>query len=433
MTEILDAQERAVALRLQGIHAVRTGQLEEARAAFLESLQYDPHNATTFLWLAGTATREREAYQYLEQARQLEPDHPQLARAAEGIHEHFSKKSSTRPSRQPSSTEKLEPPSSRPAVHASRAMPIRIVDTLLPLAWRLLSVAVLLIALIFFVTLLVELGREGDLGTLPKAIPAAARFTVEYLQNLFRGDLGEIASPFSSRPGTPVLEELRRALFKSLGLLAVSLLLAVIVGLYLGMAAAVRRKSRLSGMILFASAFGMSTPSFFAAMLLIWFGVWLYKTTGQHIVPIAGFGWDMHLLLPALVLAARPAAAVTRLSYNALIEILDADYIRTAKSKGLKQSVILTEHVLRNAGVPILTTIVVSLRFSLAILPIVEYIFSWPGIGLALLEAIQMQDVTAVVGLVLPLALLFVLVNLIADNLYVRIDPRLRDATVGAT
>ena len=121
----------------------------------------------------------------------------------------------------------------------------------------------------------------------------------------------------------------------------------------------------------------------------------------------------------------------TRLSYNSLAEILDADYVRTARSKGLRPKVVLTEHVLRNAGVPILTTVVVSLRFSLAILPIVEYIFAWPGIGLALLEAIQAQDVDAAIGMVLPLALLFVLVNLIAELLYLRIDPRLRDSKVG--
>ncbi|MGD8624775.1 MAG: ABC transporter permease, partial [Anaerolineae bacterium] len=241
-----------------------------------------------------------------------------------------------------------------------------------------------------------------------------------------------VASPFGSNRGTPVVTELARALPKSLGLLGVSLLLAVAAGLFLGVQAAVRRHSRVSGLLLFASAFGISTPSFFAAMLLIWLGVWLYARTGQHLFPVAGFGWDAHLLLPALVLAARPAAAVTRLSYNALLEIMDADYVRTARSKGLRPRVILMEHVLRNAGVPILTTVVVSLRFSLAILPIVEYIFSWPGIGQALLTAIQIQDTEAVVGMILPLALLFVVVNLVAELLYLQLDPRLQDARAGA-
>ena len=132
------------------------------------------------------------------------------------------------------------------------------------------------------------------------------------------------------------------------------------------------------------------------------------------------------------MLAARPAASVTRLSYNTLVEILESDYIRTAQGKGLKRDVILWRHVLRNAGVPLLTTLGVSLRFSLAILPIVEFIFSWPGIGQALLDAMYLQDPTVVIGLVLPFAALFILVNLLLDLLYLRIDPRLRSSKAGA-
>jgi peptide/nickel transport system permease protein len=297
---------------------------------------------------------------------------------------------------------------------------------------RLLSLAVLVVALVFVVALLMELGREGDLRKLPSATPATVAFTAEYLEGLVHGDLGTIASRFGRTKGTPVVTELARALPKSLGLLAVSLVLAVLTGLYLGMNAAIRRHSRLSGLLIFGSALGVSTPSYLVAMLLIWLVGWLYRTTGQRPLPIAGFGWDAHLLLPALVLAARPAAAVTRLSYNSLVDILEADHVRTAHSKGLRENAVLLEHVLRNAGVPILTTVIVSLRFSLAILPIVEYIFSWPGIGQALLTAIQVGDVDAAVGLILPLALLFVLVNLLAETLYHRLDPRLHHAKVAA-
>jgi peptide/nickel transport system permease protein len=167
-------------------------------------------------------------------------------------------------------------------------------------------------------------------------------------------------------------------------------------------------------------------------MLLIWFGVWLYRTTGTQLFPISGFGWDAHLILPALVLAARPAAYVTRLSNNVLVEILESDFVRTAKAKGLDPGLVFRRHVLRNAGASILTTVGVSLRFSLASLPIVEYIFSWPGIGLRLLTAIQAQDTTVVVGMTLPLVLLFVLVNLLLEILYPLVDPRQRDSEGGA-
>jgi peptide/nickel transport system permease protein len=302
---------------------------------------------------------------------------------------------------------------------------------LLRLIWRLISIVVLLIALIFFVALLIKLGEQGGLAALPSAISSAFEFAAEYIKGLAHGDMGEVTSAYRSVSGTPVFEEIRRALPNSLALLGISLVLAVVVGVYLGMASALRRSSRLAGLVLFASTLGISTPSFFAAMLLIWFGVWLFAATGQHFFPIAGFGWDAHLILPSLVLAARPAAAVTRLSYNSFVEILEADYVRTAHSKGLHPKLVLLNHVLRNAGVPILTIILVSLRFSLAVLPIVEYIFSWPGIGLSLLTAIQIGDASTAIGMILTLALLFVLVNLILDFIYPRIDPRLRTAKVG--
>ncbi len=296
----------------------------------------------------------------------------------------------------------------------------------------LLSIVLLMIALIFFEALAIDLGQEGNLQTLPSAVPSAAGFTADYLKGLAHGDLGVIASGHRAIAGTPVVDDLGRALPKSLGLLAFALTLATLVGLILGISAAFRRASRFSELLLFVSVLGTSTPSFFAAMLLIWFATWLYQTTSTHIVPISGFGWDAHLILPALVLAARPAAAVTRLSYNALVEILESDYIRTATAKGLTPNLILLRHVLRNAGVPILTTVGVSLRFSLAILPIVEYIFNWPGIGLRLLKSIEIQDTTAVVGMTLPLILLFVLVNMLLEGLYPIVDPRLRTSEVGA-
>ena len=295
----------------------------------------------------------------------------------------------------------------------------------------LLSIVLLMIALIFFEALAMDLGREGNLQALPSAVPSAAGFTADYLKGLAHGDLGVIASGHRSIAGTPVTDDLGRALPKSLGLLAFALTLAALVGLILGIIAAMRRASRFSELLLFVSVLGTSTPSYFAAMLLIWFATWLYQTTSTQIVPISGFGWDAHLILPGLVLAARPAAAVTRLSYNALVEILESDYIRTATAKGLTLDTILLRHVLRNAGVPILTTVGVSLRFSLAILPIVEYIFNWPGIGLRLLKSIEIQDTTAVVGMTLPLILLFVLVNLLLNVLYPLVDPRLRTSEVG--
>lgn len=290
----------------------------------------------------------------------------------------------------------------------------------------------LLPALVFFIALAMGLGQAGGWSALLDAIPPASEFTKEYLVNLAHGDMGSIAPSYGSAPAVPVTAELARALPRSLGLLAVSLALAVLIGLPLGIVAGLRRKTRLSGLLVFLSVLGISTPSYFAAMLLIWFNVWLYRTTGADFIPIHGFGWDAHLILPALVLAARPAANVMRLGYNALAEVLDADFVRTAHAKGLGPWIVLFRHVLRGAGVPLLTTIAVSLRFSLAILPIVEYIFNWSGIGEELLAALQSQDTITVIGMILPLALLFVVVNILLEILYRIVDPRLRIQEGGA-
>lgn len=303
---------------------------------------------------------------------------------------------------------------------------------LLRIIGRFFSAILLLITLVFFVSLAIELGQGGGLQALSLSVPSAVDFTIDYLASLAQGDLGVTAPSYSSAPAVSIVEELARALPRSLGLLAVALTLAVLVGLPLGIGAGLQRKTRFSGLLIFLSVLGISTPSYFAAMLLIWFSVWLYRTTGMDFSPVHGFGWDTHLVLPALVLAARPAANVMRLGYNALVEILDADFVRTAHAKGLGPQVVLFRHVLRNAGVPLLTTVAVSLRFSLSILPIVEYIFNWSGVGEELLAAIQAQDTTTIIGMVLPLALLFVLVNLLLEVLYLLLDPRLRVKEVGA-
>jgi ABC-type dipeptide/oligopeptide/nickel transport system permease subunit len=144
------------------------------------------------------------------------------------------------------------------------------------------------------------------------------------------------------------------------------------------------------------------------------------------LLPVGGFGWDLHLLLPALVLSARPLAQITRVTYITVSEILSQDYVRTAHSKGMPDGLVMVRHVLVNAAVPVLTTLGVSLRYSLVSLPVVELFFGWPGIGFTLLKAISKQDDNLTVILILSLGTLFILVNLLLDLIYRLIDPQLR-------
>ena len=128
-----------------------------------------------------------------------------------------------------------------------------------------------------------------------------------------------------------------------------------------------------------------------------------------------------------LVLAARPLAQITRVTYVTVEGILAQDYVRTAHSKGLRSSQITLVHILRNAAVPILTTIGLSLRFALSSLPIVEYFFGWQGLGFTLLQSISNQDDHLTIVLALCLGILFILINLLLDSAYLIIDPRLRN------
>jgi peptide/nickel transport system permease protein len=143
---------------------------------------------------------------------------------------------------------------------------------------------------------------------------------------------------------------------------------------------------------------------------------------------MAGFGWDFeHMLMPVLVLSARPVAYLTRAAFISLGHVMQEDYIRTAFSKGLslRRSVIV--HALNNMAVPVLTAIGVSARFSLSTLPVVEFFFAWPGIGRRLLEAINARQTPLVIALASVMGLTFLVTNLLLDIAYRMIDPRLRE------
>jgi peptide/nickel transport system permease protein len=224
-------------------------------------------------------------------------------------------------------------------------------------------------------------------------------------------------------------DALWQAYRNSMGLLLVALVGAAVVGLLAGGMAALSRRKRSVLLLLFLTILGISIPSFFAGLLLRMGELQFLATFGRRLVVMAGFGWDLeHMLMPVLVLAARPLAYVTRTSFLSLSQTMQEDYIRTAFSKGLGQSHTVMVHALRNIAVPMLTALGVSVRFSLSTLPVVELFFSWPGMGLRLLEAINARHTTMVVALACTLGLTFLVVNLLLDIAYRVIDPRIRES-----
>lgn len=263
-------------------------------------------------------------------------------------------------------------------------------------------------------------------ATLRDALARAARRTAGYAAQVARGELGMSIAGSRTYAAVPVAQVLPELLGKSLGLLAASLAAATVIGVALGVWAARRRHTTWALLTLLLSIVGVSLPSFLAALLLQLGAIRWTRAFGRALLPVGGFGWDGRIILPALVLAARPIAQIMRVTYVTLGQVLGEDYVRTAHSKGLPGRLVMVRHVVRNAAIPVLTTIGLSTRFSLSSLPVVEFFFSWTGVGFALLRAIALRDDNLTLALVLSLGAFFVLVNLLLEVVYRLLDPRLR-------
>lgn len=250
--------------------------------------------------------------------------------------------------------------------------------------------------------------------------------TREFLKSALNGRLGTARLSIGFVNISDLLAESYR---NSMGLLLLALLAGSFFGLSAGSFAALTRHNRLVFPVLALTVIGISTPSFFAGLLLRQAELKYVSVFGHPLVSIAGFGWDYkHMLLPVLVLMARPLAYLTRTTFLSLDRAMQEDYIRTAYAKGLAQPRTVNVHAVKNIAVPILTAIGVSLRFSLGTLPVVEFLFLWPGLGLRLLEAIDLRQADLAAALAVSMGLTFLGVNLLLDVLYRFVDPRLRTA-----
>jgi peptide/nickel transport system permease protein len=199
-----------------------------------------------------------------------------------------------------------------------------------------------------------------------------------------------------------------------------SLALAITVGIPLGITAAVWRGSLLDGLSRFLALVGAAVPSYVLALLLI-----LLFAVKLHLLPAVGYGSPQHVLLPAMALAAGTSAQLMRLTRASLLEVVRQDYVRTARAKGLRERSIIVRHTLRNALLPVVTVLGVSLGHLLGGTVIIETIFGWPGVGKYAVDGIFLRDYPVVQGFVLYLAVVFLLANLMVDLAYRWLDPRL--------
>lgn len=278
---------------------------------------------------------------------------------------------------------------------------------------------------ILFAFLALEMARGTPFGD---AIGRASQEVLDYVGRLAHGNLGMTQVGASSVRRIPVVQALSETLPRSLGLLGVALGFSTLAGIFLGTLAATANRNLGASFLLFCSMLGASTPSFFLALLLQLLVLAITRSVGRSILPVGGFGWGLQLVLPALVLAARPVSQIARITFIRTREALGEDFVRTARAKGVGRWRVLNRHVARNVAVPVLTTAAVSLRFALASLPIVEVYFAWPGAGLRLLRAISDRDANLTVALLLSLALLFYLVQVLLELAYPALDPRLASA-----
>ncbi len=241
---------------------------------------------------------------------------------------------------------------------------------------------------------------------------------VRFLGRLLQGDLGR--SYVTNRPVLEIILER----FPATALLTVSsMFLATVLGVLLGVLAAVRPNSWLDTVLMLLALLGISVPSFVAGLLvLLLFGVVL------DWFPIAGYidqGWE-YLVLPMLTLALRPMSIIARMTRSSMLEVLGQEYIRTALAKGVPTGRVLLRHALRNALNPVVTTVSAWFAGLLAGAFFVEYIFNWPGIGSVAIAAIEKLDYPLIQGTVLFAAVVFVVVNTIVDVLYAVVDPRVQ-------
>ena len=284
-------------------------------------------------------------------------------------------------------------------------------------------------------SLLAQERTQADIERLREALGLEESFPVQYwsfLQRAAQGDFG-----ISYRQGRPVGEILAERLPATLELAAVSGLLALFLGIGLGVLTAIRRGGWLTNAIMTASLIGVSLPTFLIGILLIWvFSVelgWLPSFGRGDVVDL---GWwttgfltpsgRAALILPAITLGLYQMTLIMRLVRAEMLEVLRQDYIRFARARGLKERAVNFRHALRNTLVPVITVTGLQLGSIIAFAIITETVFQWPGVGLLFINAVQFVDIPVMAAYLMMISVMFVGINLVVDLLYVAIDPRLR-------
>ena len=295
--------------------------------------------------------------------------------------------------------------------------------------------------------LLGEYATEDDLARLRGQMGLDRSYPVQYgiyLAGLLQGDLGN-----SLRNGAPVAEEIAPRLMATLELAVAAMLIASLVGIAAGVISSVKQFSAWDYGSMVLALVGVSMPIFWLGLMLMYVLAVMFPVmpmmgrigmgnepdvvTGLMLIDtlVAGELGDFldalhHLVLPAVTLATVPMAIVARITRSAMLEVLNKDYVRTARAKGMSEAVVVLRHALRNAFLPIVTVLGLNLGLLLGGAVLTETIFSWPGLGRYVVDSLMARDYAAVQGCILVFAALMAVINLIVDLVYVLLDPRIR-------
>lgn len=267
--------------------------------------------------------------------------------------------------------------------------------------------------------LLGENAAPADVASLRAALGLDQPLLKQYglfLKGLVHGDLG--TSIHSKRK---VVDHIRERFPATLELALAAMSIAILISIPLGIISAMKSHTLIDRSSMFLALLGISIPNFWLGpMLIIIFSIKL------DLLPVTGRGSISHLILPAFTLGASFAALLTRMTRSTMLEVLRADYITTARAKGLSEFTVVVKHALRNALIPIVTIIGLQFGALLGGSIITEKVFSWPGVGRLMIDSIQRRDYPVVQGCILVIALTYVVINLLTDILYAALDPRIR-------
>lgn len=266
-----------------------------------------------------------------------------------------------------------------------------------------------------------QMASQEDIKNIRQQLGLDKPIFVQYgifLSRLAKLDLGR-----SARTQNPVIKEIWARLPNTVLLAVTAITLACLFGIPAGIISAVRPYTWIDYLFTSMALFGISMPVFWLGLMLI-----VIFSLVLHWLPAGGIGSWKHVILPSFTLAAFVVAFITRITRASMIETLSQDYTTTARSKGLKERVVIVKHALKNALIPIIT--VVGLQFGLLLggAVLTETVFAWPGLGRLIVDSILARDYPVIQGTILIFGLLYILVNLVVDLLYAYIDPRIRYA-----